>query len=216
MKKCLFAILLSILFIPGVITAASANVSVSAPSSIYVGDSVTVNVTVSSGVSLGSWQYNISYDDSKLSYVSTTANSAQSVVGYAQGGGQSSVTYSWTFKAIASGSASFSGCGSRSDRLGRSSGYLFRGSCGLSGCGSRSDRFGRSSGYLFRGSCCLSGCGSRSDRFRRSCGCFCRGGCGLSGCGSRSDRLGRSSGCFCRGSSSPADRPCGLRGADHG
>lgn len=106
MKKYLLVILFMFLLLPNV-NASSANVSISAPDSVYVGDSVTVNVTVSSSVSLGSWQYNISYDDSKLSYVSTTANAAQSVVGYAQGGGQTSVTYSWTFKATSSGSASF-------------------------------------------------------------------------------------------------------------
>jgi hypothetical protein len=108
MKKYLFIILFSFLLIPGVINASNANVSISAPSSVYIGDTVRVSVTVSSSVSLGSWQYNIGYDDSKLSYVSTTANSAQSVVGYAQGGGQSSITYSWTFKAISNGGASFS------------------------------------------------------------------------------------------------------------
>ena len=68
MKKILLS-LFTFLFIPGIINAASANVQVSAPSSVYVGDTVKVSVTVSSGSSLGNWNYIISYDDSILEYV---------------------------------------------------------------------------------------------------------------------------------------------------
>ena len=106
MKKILLS-LFTFLFIPGIINAASANVQVSAPSSVYVGDTVKVSVTVSSGSSLGNWNYIISYDDSILEYVTTDADTAQSVFGEASNGGQTSATNTWTFRAKSSGSASF-------------------------------------------------------------------------------------------------------------
>ena len=77
-KKFLILFSIFILFLtPNIVKAASANVQISAPSSVYVGDNVTVSVTVSSSAPIGSWQYTISYDDSILSYVSTTAEAPQ-------------------------------------------------------------------------------------------------------------------------------------------
>lgn len=109
MKKG-FLILFSlfILFLtPNIVSAASANVSISAPSSVYVGDTVTINVSLSSSSKIGAWEYFISYDDSVLSYSSTTAESAQHVINSSDSG-RTSVNYSWTFKATSAGSASFS------------------------------------------------------------------------------------------------------------
>ena len=94
-------------FTPNIVSAASANVSISAPSSVYVGDTVTINVSLSSSSKIGAWEYFISYDDSVLSYLSTTAESAQHVINSSDSG-RTSVNYSWTFKAISAGSASFS------------------------------------------------------------------------------------------------------------
>lgn len=108
MKKyilCLFAFLM---ILPVSVMAGSATISIDGPSSVYVGDTVKISVTVSSSQSLGSWNYNISYDDSKLSYVSTTANAAGSVADYVSGDGKKSVTYSWTYKATNAGNATFS------------------------------------------------------------------------------------------------------------
>lgn len=109
MKKS-FLVLFSlfILFLtPNIVSAASANVSISAPSSVYVGDTVTINVSLSSSSKIGAWEYFISYDDSVLSYSSTTAESAQHVINSSDSG-RTSVNYSWTFKATSAGSASFS------------------------------------------------------------------------------------------------------------
>ena len=108
MKKFILCLFSFILFIPFKVMAGSASISISGPSSVYVGDTVKISVTLSSSESLGSWNYNISYDGSKFQYVSTTANAAQSVADYVSGDGKKSVTYSWTYKAIAEGSASFS------------------------------------------------------------------------------------------------------------
>lgn len=104
MKKKFLMFILSLLFIPNIIKAASANVQISAPSSVYVGDTVTVSVTISSSASLGSWQYTVSYDDSILS----GSNQGQMVASYAENSGKTSVTNSWTFRAASSGTVSFS------------------------------------------------------------------------------------------------------------
>lgn len=106
-KKFLILFSIFILFLtPNIVKAASANVQISAPSSVYVGDNVTFSVTVSSSAPIGSWQYTISYDDSILSYVSTTAEAPQRAANVSTYG-KTSVTYSWTFKAIGNGNGSF-------------------------------------------------------------------------------------------------------------
>lgn len=108
MRKRIFVLFsIFVLFLtPNIVEAASANVQVSAPSSVYVGDTVTVNVTVSSAAPIGSWQYTISYDDSILSYISTTAEAPQRAANVSTYG-KTSVTYSWTFKATNAGNCSF-------------------------------------------------------------------------------------------------------------
>lgn len=104
MKKYILCLFMFLLLIPCVVNAASANVSISAPSSVYVGDSVTVSVKISSGSSLGSWQYNVSYDDSILS----GSSQAQMVAAYADNSGKTSTSNTWTFKAKKAGSVTFS------------------------------------------------------------------------------------------------------------
>ena len=104
-KKFLILFSIFILFLtPNIIKAASANVQISAPSSVYVGETVTVSVTISSSASLGSWQYTVAYDDSILG----DSSQGQTVASYAENSGKTSVTNSWTFKAKSSGSVSFS------------------------------------------------------------------------------------------------------------
>ena len=63
-------------------------------------------MTLSSSANLGSWDFTIGYDNSVLSLLSSTANSGQRAVSYASGPGQKSVTYTYTFKVIGSGSGS--------------------------------------------------------------------------------------------------------------
>lgn len=109
MKNKLLTLLFGFLmfFIPNVIYASNATIKISAPDSVYVGDDVKVSVTLSSSSSIGSWQYNISYDDAVLSFVSSTSESPQQVASYATSAGKTSVTYSWNFKAKNTGSTSF-------------------------------------------------------------------------------------------------------------
>ena len=106
MKKIIkgFFILLFGLFIsfynPDNILAASATISVSSSSSkVVVGKTFTVTIKVSSSSALGAWNFTPSYDKNILKLVSGTSP----VVGYGDGSVKSK-SYSYTFKAISSGS----------------------------------------------------------------------------------------------------------------
>jgi len=52
--------------------AASAKVTISGSKTVVVGNTVKVTFTVSSSSPLGSWFFDVQYDSSKLSYVSST------------------------------------------------------------------------------------------------------------------------------------------------
>lgn len=84
------------------ISAASCKISVSAPSSVTVGQNFNVTVTVSSNAALGSWNYTLGYDSSKAKFNSGTLH----VVDYGNGSKKSS-SYSYSFKALKSGSVTF-------------------------------------------------------------------------------------------------------------
>ena len=88
------------------VKAANATISVSGNNSAVVGNTVTVTVTLSSASSLGSWDFTIGYDTSRLRLTYSDAESSQRAVGYASGAGQTSKTYTFKFKTLASGNAS--------------------------------------------------------------------------------------------------------------
>lgn len=96
---------LSIFLLNTSIKAASATISVKSNSSVVVGNTVKVTVTLSSSTSLGSWDFSIGYDTSLLRMTSSTAESGQRSVGYVSGSGQTSKTYTFNFKALKSGTA---------------------------------------------------------------------------------------------------------------
>lgn len=96
---------LSIFLLNTSIKAASATISVKSNSSVVVGNTVKVTVTLSSSSSLGSWDFSIGYDTSLLRMTSSTAESGQRSVGYVSGSGQTSKTYTFNFKALKSGTA---------------------------------------------------------------------------------------------------------------
>ena len=106
-RRILVLFSIFILFLaPNIIKAASASLQISAPSSVYVGDLVTVTVRLSSGSIMGSWEYNISYDDSILHMENYPSDqSAQRV--FDSVANKKEVEYTWTFKATNAGSASF-------------------------------------------------------------------------------------------------------------
>ena len=83
------------------VNAASGTISItSSASTVVVGNTFKVTVKISSSVALGSWQYTISYDSNKVKLQSGTSN----VVDYGDGQTKSK-SYTYTFKALSSGSA---------------------------------------------------------------------------------------------------------------
>ena len=96
-----FVLLFVFLFkLPNV--AASCRIGVSAPSSAVVGQNFKVTVTVSGSSSIGSWEYTLGYDSSKVRLTSGSLH----VVDYGNGS-KSSASYTYTFTALTSGSATF-------------------------------------------------------------------------------------------------------------
>ena len=61
-----FILLFAFIFKLPNVDAVSCRIGVSAPSSVVVGQSFKVTVTVSSSSSIGSWEYTLSYDSSKV------------------------------------------------------------------------------------------------------------------------------------------------------
>ena len=75
---------------------------------MVVGNTVKVTFTVSSSSPLGSWFFDVQYDSSKLSYVSSTLEGSTRATGYATNNKTKTKTYTMTFKAKSSGTATIS------------------------------------------------------------------------------------------------------------
>ncbi len=100
-KRLLLIISILMLFIPVIADAASGSIKATSSSSkITLNNTFTVTVNVNSTDPLGSWDYTLTYDSSKLSLQKGDTR----VVGYGDGS-YSSKSYSYTFKAIGLGSA---------------------------------------------------------------------------------------------------------------
>lgn len=103
-KYLIFAVLCNIFMIN--VFAANASITARAQnSSVQVGDTVKVTVTVStvSSVPLGAWEFDIGYDSSKLTYVSSTLENGLRSTNYTSSSNVHSKTYTLTFKAKAAG-----------------------------------------------------------------------------------------------------------------
>ena len=105
-KKIFGIILLALIIVtPKELNAASGTVSVSSSkTSAVVGSEINITVRLSSNASLGSWEYTLSYDSSKLKLISGTTN----VVGYAPNSSTKSQSYSYKFKVISRGTSTVS------------------------------------------------------------------------------------------------------------
>ena len=104
MKKILFILGLSFLFFcPYVVDAASISVS-SSTSTGSVGGNITVRVNINESSGLGSWEYSLDYDSSKLQLLSGNTH----VVGYVSSEGQTSQSYTYTFRVKGTGSTTIS------------------------------------------------------------------------------------------------------------
>lgn len=106
-KYLLFALICNIFMIN--VFAASASITARAQNgSVQVGDTVKVTVTVStvSSVPLGAWEFDVGYDSSKLTYVSSTLENGLRSTNYSSSNNVHSKTYTLTFKAKAAGTGS--------------------------------------------------------------------------------------------------------------
>lgn len=101
--KILLVGLLTSLFLPGLVNAASASITVKTSGSAVVGNTLTATVTLSSSTPMGSWQYLISYDNSKLKLISGETSVADYTT---SASGVKSKSYTLKFQALKSGSAS--------------------------------------------------------------------------------------------------------------
>ena len=105
MKKLKILILgfICLLFMPGMVDAASGAISVSGTSSAVVGNRVTLTVTLSSGTSIGSWQMDLNYDRSYLQLVSSTAEGGGTSMVNSSASGVRSKSYTFVFKTLKTG-----------------------------------------------------------------------------------------------------------------
>ena len=102
-KKLLYLIILVVAMGTIKVNAATLNVSIkTSTSKVVVGNTVTYTVTVSSSNYLGSIRYGVTYDTNKLTLTNGTLNAAP-----AFDGSKKSATYTFTFRAKASGTANF-------------------------------------------------------------------------------------------------------------
>lgn len=101
MKKLLLFILL---LIPFNVFAATGSIKASTSSTkVTLNNTFTIKVTVSSTDTLGSWEFNLNYDKSKLSIQSGQTD--LTVREWAREGNSKSKTYTYKFKAISTGTA---------------------------------------------------------------------------------------------------------------
>ena len=97
-------IMFAFLFVNDKANAATGYLTVKTSSNfVVVGNNVNVYVTLSSAAPLGSWDFTINYDSSKLRLISAnTESGGNRAVSYSNGS-EYSRTYTYTFRAIASG-----------------------------------------------------------------------------------------------------------------
>lgn len=93
---------------PERVYAASAKISVTSAKTVVVGNTVKVTITVSSSAPLGAWAFDVKYDSSKLTFVSSTLEGSTRATGYTTNGNTKTKTYTITFKAKAAGTATVS------------------------------------------------------------------------------------------------------------
>ena len=105
--KLILFTLLSCLLFSGTAYAATANIKVSATASqVIIGNNVTVYVTISSASPLGAWEYGLNYNSSVFRLVSSS--DGLHVAGYVGNNTTKSMTFTYTFTAVAKGSSTFS------------------------------------------------------------------------------------------------------------
>lgn len=107
-KFLIISFICSILLIPNIM-AATGTINISGANQVVNGNKVTVTVTISSSTKIGSWQMNLNYDKNYLKLTSSTAENGTTMANAAKtDAGVSKQTYTFTFKALKTGSTSLS------------------------------------------------------------------------------------------------------------
>lgn len=102
--RVIISLIVSFIFITKV-NASTVNMKIySNKSSVIVGNNVTITLTISSNEPLGSWVYTLNYDKNKFSYIAGNHSLSETDAG---DGNKKKVSYTYTFKAKASGTAKF-------------------------------------------------------------------------------------------------------------
>lgn len=100
--KSVLLLISLLLFIPNIVNAASANISVTGSSSAVVGNKITLTVKLSSNTPIGSWQMLLDYNSSYLQFVGGGGEAGGMNMANSSSGTKSK-TYTFTFKALKSG-----------------------------------------------------------------------------------------------------------------
>ena len=114
-RAALFSLILCLLLplvLPFAASAASGSATIGLSSTtVYVGNYVYVTVTYSASVPMATWSFGVTYDTSRLKYISgaqSTAGGTLNFVDQPTSGGVSSKSYTITFQTIALGEATVS------------------------------------------------------------------------------------------------------------
>ena len=110
MKKIKFLVsfFLALVVLPVMVNAASGTVSVTGTSTVVVNNKVTVTVNLSSSTAIGSWQMQLDYDKKFLQLTSSSAEAGGTVMAASSSSGVKSKKYTFTFKALKTGSTKVS------------------------------------------------------------------------------------------------------------
>lgn len=110
MKKIKYFIItiISLLIIPLSVNAASGTIKVTGSSQVVVGNKITLTVTLSSSTKIGSWQMNLNYDKNYLQLTSTNSEAGGTMMANTTATGLTKKTYTFTFKALKTGSTKVS------------------------------------------------------------------------------------------------------------
>ena len=110
MKKIKYFIItiISLLIIPLGVNAASGTIKVTGSSQVVVGNKITLTVTLSSSTKIGSWQMNLNYDKNYLQLTSTNSEAGGTMMANTTATGLTKKTYTFTFKALKTGSTKVS------------------------------------------------------------------------------------------------------------
>jgi len=101
-NKLIYGLIIMLLMVPTLVFAGSGKITVSSPSTVALGNSVTVTVTLS-GSDIGSWEMKLNYDSNYLKLQSSSAESGGVAMAGSSTKGISSKSYTFKFKTLKAG-----------------------------------------------------------------------------------------------------------------